>query len=376
MKITIDKDQFSSDEDDFPVTVFINSSAGQSNQDLTAIFDEVGANYLKIAVTDDDDNQLYVEVDEWWDGSEEAFLHVKVPECLTASDVDIYIYYDSTKADNTSYVGIVDSTPAENVWDSSFAMVQHMSDITTSTIKDSTTNDNDGTKQDTNGPIESGSGIIGNCQDFDGNDDYIASPDSSSLDITGALTLELWLKTAALVGDDGGLLSKSLDVQKYFASTARKVYEMGILNNAIYLQLGNGSSQSNANGDASGLIDDAWHHVASSWDGTTSADMMKIFFDGVDTYQGTCGFASLQSVDSVFDIGGYDQLWSYDGLIDEVRVSNTNRSAAWLKGTREAGVDNLLLFGSEEEYSPPSGAMQLINGGLVNSGLIDGGLVS
>ncbi len=35
-------------------------------------------------------------------------------------------------------------------------------------------------------------------------------------------------------------------------------------------------------------------------------------------------------------------------LIDEVRISNTIRSAAWIKAEYYAGVDSLLIYGSEE----------------------------
>jgi hypothetical protein len=38
----------------------------------------------------------------------------------------------------------------------------------------------------------------------------------------------------------------------------------------------------------------------------------------------------------------------FDGIIDEVRISNTVRSAAWIKASYESGIDNLLSFGSEE----------------------------
>jgi hypothetical protein len=48
-----------------------------------------------------------------------------------------------------------------------------MVDATTSTIKDSTSNNNDGTKKAANEPIEV-TGKVGKAQDSDGVDDYIS----------------------------------------------------------------------------------------------------------------------------------------------------------------------------------------------------------
>ena len=38
----------------------------------------------------------------------------------------------------------------------------------------------------------------------------------------------------------------------------------------------------------------------------------------------------------------------YDGKMDEVRISSTNRSAAWLKATYNSLYDTLLTYGDEE----------------------------
>ena len=38
----------------------------------------------------------------------------------------------------------------------------------------------------------------------------------------------------------------------------------------------------------------------------------------------------------------------FDGTIDEPRISDTDRSAAWMKGTYNSGNDSLFTYGSEE----------------------------
>src|SRR3972149_6329509 len=108
--ISIDSSKIDSDLTDFPVCIKINSAAGIGAKDLTALFDEVGANSLKIAVTTSDGTtQCYVEIDLWDSGSETAVLHVKVPSLDGDADSLLYLYYEVAQADNSTYVGVVES---------------------------------------------------------------------------------------------------------------------------------------------------------------------------------------------------------------------------------------------------------------------------
>jgi hypothetical protein len=129
IKMTIDKDQVDGDLENFPVPIYLSTSSGQSNDDVTAIFDELStvSGTKKIAITtDDEETQCYVEIERWdWD-NEKAWLHTKIPTIASGTDTDIYIYYDKDHTDNTSYVGDVESTPAQAVWDSNFKAVYHL----------------------------------------------------------------------------------------------------------------------------------------------------------------------------------------------------------------------------------------------------------
>jgi hypothetical protein len=106
-EITIDSSKIDSSLTDFPVFISIGSSTGLTSRDLTQLFDDLvdESNILKIAVTSSDGTtQLYVEL-EWYDFSaEELGLHVKVPSILSSVDTTLYIYWDVTASDNTTYV--------------------------------------------------------------------------------------------------------------------------------------------------------------------------------------------------------------------------------------------------------------------------------
>jgi len=175
IKLTIDYNKIDSSLSNFPVTVFFTSSQGEE------IFDEFDADsdYMKCAFTSDNGTtQLYAEKELFDVSEEKAIYHVKVPSISSSANTIIYYYFDNSHSDNTDYIGAIGTTAGANVWDSNFKAVYHMVDATTSTIKDSTSNNNDGTKKAANEPIEA-TGKVGQGQSFDGSDDYITGVNPS-----------------------------------------------------------------------------------------------------------------------------------------------------------------------------------------------------
>jgi len=107
-KIIIDHTNVDSDLLHFPVAVPISASAGQGSQNITDIFTEIGANYKKIAITlDDGTTEIFAQVESWDSVAEVALLWVSRSDFTVTSTAttDLYIYFDSTKADNSYYIG-------------------------------------------------------------------------------------------------------------------------------------------------------------------------------------------------------------------------------------------------------------------------------
>ena len=69
-----------------------------------------------------------------------------------------------------------------------------MNDATTSTIRDSASHHNDGTKKGANEPNQV-AGKIGNAQNFDGSNDHIEIATSTDFDVTGSntRTFSMWI---------------------------------------------------------------------------------------------------------------------------------------------------------------------------------------
>ena len=265
----------------------------------------------------------------------EAIYHVKVASVASGADTDIYYYYDNDHADNTTYIGAINTTAGGHVWDSDFKAVYHMVDATTSTVVDSTSNNNDGTKKAANEPIEA-IGKVGQGQQYDATNDYIDCGASDTLNITGNITIE-----AIGISPD---LNTYRDIAKRHAGDPWPGWGFrvsGASGHQGKLQFYNGSTTIRSTFT---VDDNVWHYMAIVNDNTNSTFYKDTTSSSVS--QGNPNSAS----GATFYLGAWDTTGStcWKDILDEVRISSTNRSAAWLKGTYNSLWDSLLTYGSEE----------------------------
>lgn len=119
LRFTIDSSKVDSNLTDFPVLITLSSGTGAAGDyDATSVFDELGSNKKRIAITTaDGETQCPVEI-EYWDETEEVgHLWTKVPTVYSSVDTTLYLYYDNDHLDNSSYVGDVTDAKAEMVVD-------------------------------------------------------------------------------------------------------------------------------------------------------------------------------------------------------------------------------------------------------------------
>jgi hypothetical protein len=163
---------------------------------------------------------------------------------------------------------------------------------------------------------------------FNGTNQYASAPDSASLDITGALSMTIWIKSGST--SDAGLISKSKNSAKYFGGSSDKSYEIGRFGGQLYFQISSGSSTSFMGLSAAqtnAIYNNAWNQVTFTWTGTTAANGMKVYTNGVLTAQSTAGITSIQNLTSTFNIGGGSGYFT-NGRIGVVLLSNFALTAA------------------------------------------------
>ena len=345
VKLTIDQTDIDANLSNFPILLYISASSGRLNDNLSFIFTEIGSdgNRKKIAVTTaDGTTQCYVEIEKWDDVNEQAWLWVKVPSVAADVDTDLYLYYDSTQADNDNYVGDTNSTPAETVWDANFVAVYHKADgVDTSHIYDSTNNNQDGTKKAAAEPAVTTSGKIANAQEYDGINDYIALP---NLGTFNAFTFSIWVKLDTLPGAD-----------EYDGILGNLGWEAGNLHCNV------GPSNS-ANSNQIEVAEypvpprvyltfvpttGVWYQLTYT---RTTSGTARLYCDAVLKDDDPTNANNLNLDD--WRIGNvYDATRWLDGCADELRISNVERNSAWIRASYESEIDDLLDWGSEE--TPP-----------------------
>jgi hypothetical protein len=214
-----------------------------------------------------------------------------------SSDTVIYMFYGNSSVTS-------DQSNPTGTWDSNYVGVWHFPNGTTLSAGDSTANANNGTINSasaTSGEIDGGALFSGSSN--------ISLAINTSLNITGSLTIEAWVKTSAT--GDLRIVSHSNGGPPYNG------YEFGIGNQGSGVpSFWNGSAWERAN---IALNDNTWHSIAVS----VGASSETFYRDGAT--DATTGGGPASS----FSGGGFLGN-TFIGSIDEVRISNIARSADWI----------------------------------------------
>jgi len=335
IKLTINNTAQSENLVDFPVLVVLSSS----RIDYT----KTQNNGEDIRFTDSDGSTLLQHEIELWNESGNSFVWVKTPQIDSSSSKDfIYLYFNNaTVADGQNKTG---------VWDHHYMIVQHLQEGDSNAsnfYKDSTNNSNDGTLNDTDGDTNATGGQIDGAIDFSGDADVINIDDPSNLlDLfraggSGVMTLTAWTKRST-TGTHHVIAQKGLDGVEGWVLTidSGNLIEFEAPGAATY--------------DSTGTIDTNWHHIALVYN---SSFDVSFYIDGIFDSDATGASAgTTSSVD--FRIGlRNDNVQPFNGIIDEFRISNTTRSAAWINASYKTQTDTYLTYESEESYN--SGIMCL-----------------
>lgn len=339
-KITIDETDIDSSLTFFPLTVILD-------EDID-FFSELGAgDSKKVAFTKSDGiTQLYAEVEQFDPTNEKAVFHVSKSDWIISSTepTELYVYYYSNSTDNTAYIGDPGSIVAQNVWDSNFTGVWHKNDGASQAILDSTSNGFDGTKITTSNPLES-DGKIGKAQDYSSDDVSFGN-----LGISNDYTAEAWIKADTLGGGGDGTTYGNTIMSSASSGSGYPLW--------VTVGKGNGTevtfraftnSVTGANTVGANLNTTNWFHIVAIASKSSTA---KVYVNAVERLSFTAGSTDWTTEFFTGDLRRNRAIY-FDGLIDEIRLSNTIRSAAWVKATYESGNNSLLSFGVQEDANLP-----------------------
>ena len=315
-KITIDHTKVSSNFTNFPVLISLSSDDNLRDNAQSTGYD--------IIFTNKTGTKLYHEIEQFDHETGKLLCWVNVTNLSSVTNTVLYMYYGNNTCG--------DQQDVENVWDSSFVMVQHLNEGGIGTRYDSTVNNNDGTTNGYDGD-EATVGVVDGCDDFDNINDYLNCGASSSLKPT-KITIEAWVKipvqsiNLAILGRwDYGANDRCYSFYLDGSSALRfSISDDGSFNGAHYDSTSLASSQYSTN---------VWYYLVGVYNGDTSL-LLNGNKVGIKDPAGLTN-ANIYAGNTPFLLNAHlnsGVATRFSGaVIDEVRISNINRTTGWIKTT-------------------------------------------
>ncbi|HQT44924.1 MAG TPA: LamG domain-containing protein, partial [Candidatus Micrarchaeota archaeon] len=191
-------------------------------------------------------------------------------------------------------------------------------------LADSSAYGNNGTSVNTS----FAAGKYGNGIYCNGNSQYVSVPNSQSLNITGPMTLSVWINRAGISSQSSGVI-----IHKESGGAAiNGGYYLGD-DNLTYSNISWRIRDSNNNftvlTTTSPISNNQWHHIAVVFNGTA----LFLYVDGVLNNSIPSSITSIGGTTTLLGIGAPQSspTWGFNGSIDEVRIFNRSLSAAEVK---------------------------------------------
>src|SRR3989344_5992641 len=349
-KIAIKKEKVAGSLTNFPVLItktdtdLKHTSFGGNVASSSAGITGGGGDF--VFTSSDGTTKLDHEIEKYASSSGELWAWVEIPTLNNSKDTAIYMYYGGPNS------GATNQNPT-GVWDTNYKGVWHMKETSGTTVKDSTSNAFDGTKKTATEPDPSSTSKINGGQNFDGTDDYVYTPDNTALHMNQAtsMTFSAWIKADTLTSFRDIIRYDDLDNLDGDANGTRNLYLFRMNGSKIEFYYGPSSALSSVLPTYTFTTGYCYHVVATR---NVSADTESVYIDGslnlseTDTTTGTWETTGQYTIFGRFD-NTTNQNY-FDGIIDEIRISNSARSADWIKTEYLNQVDpsSFVVFYGEE----------------------------
>jgi hypothetical protein len=320
-KITINHTKVVANLTDFPVLISL-----ASDSDLVSGAQNNGNDILFTST--DGITKLDHEIELYIGSNGRLVAWVRVPGLSSSTDTILYIYYGNSSCGNQQ-------NPV-SVWNSSYKAVWHLNEISGTSVKDSTINNNIGTSQ--NGVTLGALGEIDGAESFDGNVGWTNLGTSSSLNFgaSAPFTIEGWFKTTESYGpivsfrhdtNDGADIDICVGYDGAVSSAGKL---MGLVR-----QDSGSSGYARITGPT--VNDGNWHYFVLT---RNAGNTIELFCDGVSqgtnsaSQSGGAITTNLRALASErkwvqVNFGNSDQRY-LACTIDEVRISNVQRPSSWI----------------------------------------------
>lgn len=261
--------------------------------------------------------KLSHEIEKYDGTAGQLIAWVKVPTLSATANTKLLLYYGNAAAS--------DQQDKPGSWDSNTKGTWHLKENPTGTapqMKDSTSSAYNGTSGGSQVAGDSQAGKIANALNFDGSNDVVDAGSAANINnLTNNFTVSAWVKPAALSGvqrvigssrtttnNGWGFGPNGTDLR--FTTYLVKDYDLASV----------------------GLATNTWQKI----DAVMSSNNVTFYVNGVNKGTVTHTTGGNASTDDNLLIGNSTFTGSsnpaeqFNGLIDELKVSNTPRSAGWI----------------------------------------------
>jgi len=336
--------------------LFINSSLVEGSHANFPVLVDITDAYLSITAqahgedivfTDENNIKLSHEIESYNSTSGHLIAWVRVPQLSSTQNTKIYMYYSNLESHNQE--------DPKGVWDSNYKMVLHLDEIEKA---------HDSTSNGKNGVIHRGvslrEGIVDSAFEFfvrmsryDYWGGYIKIDNSTDLSGFENFTASFWI----ILKDTH---RRQTILNKYDILNNRRSWFIDFQDSNQYgpvfqffaSQDGDHYSQWSANFNPSL---DKWSYVTIVWE---SGSVPAFYIDGVQV--STIGDSIIQSIyenNEPLYVGNcsYRQDRELNGYLDEIRISNSNRSADWIitEYNNQRYPSKFIALGDEETLPDP-----------------------
>lgn len=165
---------------------------------------------------------------------------------------------------------------------------------------------------------------------FDGTN-YIQISKGQSLGITNSISISVWAKFPLNYNGGANPRSAYIVSEDNYGGTGRNFslrFQGGSTPKNITFEFWNTDGTRNTlNAPSSSLIDNQWHHIVATYDGTTNADGINVYIDTVKT-SATAASTGIRSTSNVGTLIGATResspIYKVSGNLDELAVWDGN----------------------------------------------------
>ena len=263
--------------------------------------------------------KLKWEVEKYDGTTGNLIAWVKIPSVSSTTDTPFYLFYGDPSITTNQ------SDPV-NTWDANFKAVYHFGNGTTLTATDST-GGNNGTLF--NGPTASAGKINGAAHFVSSSNQAIGLANPGDFPVATAWTMETWIKPTT----DG-------NVALLWGGTSNNGPHMVLPGNNTWRVGFWGGADING----TGVDTTAFHHIVGTFDGSS----LRLYKDG-SLIAGPVAATPATSANPAAAIGSAFGAFYFNGDIDELRISSTNRPTDWIAAeyNNQNSPGTFITMGSE-----------------------------